>query len=71
MCVCVFWLGLWHINHCKLFDAKSSLYMYIKYVQVSLAIIVYHYIGYKNVSSQSFEMSAVSFLTAISYLEAM
>ena len=26
------WLGwvLWHINHCKLFNAKSSLYMYIK-----------------------------------------
>ena len=22
---------LWHINHCKLFNAKSSLYKYIKY----------------------------------------
>ena len=28
------WLGwvLWHINHCGLFDAKSSLYRYIKYI---------------------------------------
>ena len=22
---------LWHINHCRLFNAKSSLYIYIKY----------------------------------------
>ena len=28
------WFGLvlWHINHCRLFDAKSSLYTYIKYI---------------------------------------
>ena len=28
------WLGwdLWHINYCRLFNAKSSLYIYIKYV---------------------------------------
>ena len=28
------WLGwgLWHINHCKLFNTKSSLYIYIKYM---------------------------------------
>ena len=28
------WLGwvLWHINHCRLFKAKSSLYIYIKYM---------------------------------------
>ena len=25
-------LGLWHINHCRLFNAKSSLYIYIKYI---------------------------------------
>ena len=26
------WIGLvlWHINHCRLFNAKSSLYTYIK-----------------------------------------
>ena len=23
------WLGLWHINHCRLFNAKYSLYIYI------------------------------------------
>ena len=26
------WLVLWHINHCRLFNAKSSLYIYIKYI---------------------------------------
>ena len=28
------WLGwvLWHINHCRLFNAKSSLYIYIRYI---------------------------------------
>ena len=28
------WLGwfLWHINHCRLFNAKSCLYKYIEYV---------------------------------------
>ena len=27
------WFGwvLWYINHCRLFNAKSSLYIYIKY----------------------------------------
>ena len=25
-------LVLWHINHCRLFNAKSSLYIYIKYI---------------------------------------
>ena len=27
-----FGLVLWHINHCRLFNAKSSLYIYIKYI---------------------------------------
>ena len=29
------WLGwvLWHINHCRLFNAKYSLYIYIKYIR--------------------------------------
>ena len=27
-----FGLVLWHINHCWLFNAKSFLYMYIKYI---------------------------------------
>ena len=30
------WLGLWHINHCGLFNAKSSLYIYIKYIRFGL-----------------------------------
>ena len=25
-------LVLWHINHCRLFNAKSFLYIYIKYI---------------------------------------
>ena len=27
---------LWHINHCSLFNAKSSLYIYIKYIWFGL-----------------------------------
>ena len=32
------WLGwvLWHINHCWLFNAKSYLYIYIKYIGFGL-----------------------------------
>ena len=32
------WFGwvLWHINHCRLSNAKSSLYIYIKYIGFSL-----------------------------------
>ena len=32
------WLGwvLWHINHGRLFNAKSSLYIYIKYIGFGL-----------------------------------
>ena len=32
------WFGwvLWHINHCRLFNAKSSLYIYIKYIWFDL-----------------------------------
>ena len=31
-----FGLGLWHINPCRLFNTKSSLYMYIKYIWFGL-----------------------------------
>ena len=31
-----FSLVLWHINHCRLFNAKSSLYIYIKYIGFGL-----------------------------------
>ena len=32
------WFGwvLWHINHCRLFNAKSSLYIFIRYTGFSL-----------------------------------
>ena len=32
------WFGwvLWQINHCRLFNAKSSLYIYIKYIWFGL-----------------------------------
>ena len=31
----MFWFGwnLWHNNYCRLFNAKSSLFMYIKYIR--------------------------------------
>ena len=34
----MFWFGwvLWHINHCRLFNAKSSLYIYIRYIWFGL-----------------------------------
>ena len=32
---CYGWV-LWHINHCRLFNAKSSLYIYIKYIGFGL-----------------------------------
>ena len=41
------WFGwvLWHINHCRLFNAKSSLYIYIKYIWfcwVGLGWVLWH-----------------------------
>ena len=30
------WLALWDINHCRLFKAKFSLYIYIKYIGFGL-----------------------------------
>ena len=38
VCVCVIWFGwvIWHINPWRLFNAKSSLYIYIKYIWFSL-----------------------------------
>ena len=31
-----FGLALWHINHSRLFNAKSSLHIYIKYIKFGL-----------------------------------
>ena len=38
MLKCIVWFGLilWHINHCRLFNAESSLYIYIKYIRFGL-----------------------------------
>ena len=30
---------LWHINHCRLFNAKSSLYTYIKYIWYDFVLV--------------------------------
>ena len=32
------WVGfvLWHINHCRLFNAESFLYIYMKYIWFGL-----------------------------------
>ena len=32
----LFWLGLLHIKHCRLFNVKSSLYIHIKYIRFGL-----------------------------------
>ena len=36
--ILIIWFGwfLWHINHCWLFNAKSSLYLYIRYISFGL-----------------------------------
>ena len=36
--ICLFGLGLvlWQTNHCRLFNAESSLYIYIKYIRIDL-----------------------------------
>ena len=38
--ICMIWFGLilWHINHCRLFNAKFSLNIYIKYILFSLVL---------------------------------
>ena len=38
------WFGLvlWHINHCRLFHNKSSLYKYIEYIYVLVWLILWH-----------------------------
>ena len=38
------WFGwlLWHINHCRLFNAKSSLYIYIKYIWFGFGWVLWH-----------------------------
>ena len=33
---------LWHINHCRLYNAKSSLYIYIRYIWFGLVGLLWH-----------------------------
>ena len=33
---------LWNINHCRLFNAESSLYMYIKYIRFGLVLVLWN-----------------------------
>ena len=39
-CTWFHWV-LWHFNHCRLFNAKSSLYIYIKYIGFGLGFMAY------------------------------
>ena len=70
----VIWFGfvLWHINHCRLFNAKSSLYIYIKYIwfglvlfYVTSTIVGYlckiHFYTYKQFYLKQFIISLVQF----------
>ena len=43
----MFWFAwvLWHINYCSLFNAKSSLYMYNKYIFASVGFYSISIIG--------------------------
>ena len=37
-----FTLVLWHINHCGLFNAKASLYIYMRYIWFRLGWVLWH-----------------------------
>ena len=39
-------LVLWHINHCRIFNAKSSLYIYIECIIIIITILLYYQHGY-------------------------
>ena len=47
------WLGLvsWHINHCRLFNAKSSLHIHIKYIWFGL--VLWHINHYRLFNAKS------------------
>ena len=50
------WFGwvLWHINHCRLFNAKSFLYIYIKYIGSGLVGLLLHINQYRLFNAKSF-----------------
>ena len=52
------WFGLvfWHINHCRLFNAKSSLCIYIKYIWFGLVwfgLVSWHINNYRLFNTKS------------------
>ena len=53
VCVCVvcFGLVLWHINYCRLFNTKSSLYIYIEYIGFNAKYIGFGLIGFYGIST--------------------
>ena len=52
---CIYGLVLWHINHCRLFNAKSSLYIYIKYIWFGL-------VGFYGISTIVGYLSQILFI---------
>ena len=49
---------LWHINHCRLFNAKSCFYIYIKYIGFGL-------VGFYGISTTVDYLMLNSFYTCI------
>ena len=47
------WFGwvLWHINHCRLFNTESSLYIYIKYIRFDFILWHINHCGLFNAKS--------------------
>ena len=50
---------LWHINHCRLSNAKSSLYIYIKYIEFGLVEFygISTIVGYSMQNPRSLSLS--------------
>ena len=46
------WFGwvLWHINHCRLFNAKSFIYIYI-YIYIYIKYIKFGLVGFYGIST--------------------
>ena len=57
------WFGwvLWHINLCRLFNAQSSLYIYIKYIGFSL-------VGFYGISTIVGYLMPYYFYPSIKYM---
>ena len=59
------WFGwvLWHINHCRLYNTKSSLYIDIRYLRFDLVeLIFWHAVKWFQVSLyNSYNLKSVTF----------